>query len=125
MRPTALSAMACEAAVENRIAGRRDFDNYEKARSMTDEMKQDKKSPEVKDDLGPKRKRKENVRQASSKSSQSPCAQLLRRSALTPKAKATSSCGRRMAGCSVEASCDGQGAKHKGPVQSPRLNGSK
>ena len=45
MLQTALIAVAREAAVENRFARRRDFDNYEKARSMIDEMIQDKSSP--------------------------------------------------------------------------------
>ena len=41
MRQAALFAMAPEAAVENRLAGRRDLDNYAKVRCMIDDMIRD------------------------------------------------------------------------------------
>ena len=43
MRQAALFAMAPEAVVENRLAGRRDLDNYAKARCMIDDMIRDKR----------------------------------------------------------------------------------
>ena len=41
MRQAALFAMAPEAVVENRLAGRRDLDNYAKVRCMIDDMIKD------------------------------------------------------------------------------------
>ena len=46
MRQAALFAMAPEAVVENRLAGRRDLDNDAKVRCMIDEMIRDKKRSE-------------------------------------------------------------------------------
>ena len=43
MRQAALFAMAPEAVVENRLAGRRDLDNYAKVRCMIDDMIMDKR----------------------------------------------------------------------------------
>ena len=43
MRQAALFAMAPEAVVENRLAGRRDLDNYAKVRCMIDDMIRDKR----------------------------------------------------------------------------------
>ena len=43
MRQAALLAMAPEAVVENRLAGRRDLDNYAKVRCMIDDMIRDKR----------------------------------------------------------------------------------
>ena len=43
MRQAALFAMALEAVVENRLAGRRDLDNYAKVRCMIDDMIRDKR----------------------------------------------------------------------------------
>ena len=42
IRQAALFAMAPEAVVENRLAGRRDLDNYAKVRCMIDDMIRDK-----------------------------------------------------------------------------------
>ena len=47
MRQAALFAMAPEAVVENRLAGRRDLDNYAKVHCMIDDMIRDKR--EVRD----------------------------------------------------------------------------
>ena len=41
MRQPALFAMAPEAVVENRLAGRRDMDSYAKVRCMIDDMIRD------------------------------------------------------------------------------------
>ena len=46
MRNEALFVVAPEAVVENRLAGRRDLDNYAKVRSMIDDMIRDKKRSE-------------------------------------------------------------------------------
>ena len=46
MRQAALFAMAPEAVVENRLAGRRDLDNYAKVRCMIDDMIRDKRGSE-------------------------------------------------------------------------------
>ena len=43
MRQAALFAIAPESVVENRLAGRRDFDNYAKVRCMIDDMIRDKR----------------------------------------------------------------------------------
>ena len=43
MRQAALFAIAPEAVVENRLAGRRDLDNYAKVRCMIDDMIRDKR----------------------------------------------------------------------------------
>ena len=43
MRQAALFAMGPEAVVENRLAGRRDLDNYAKVRCMIDDMIRDKR----------------------------------------------------------------------------------
>ena len=43
MRQAALFAMAPEAVVENRLAGRRDLDNYAKVHCMIDDMIRDKR----------------------------------------------------------------------------------
>ena len=43
MRQAALFAMAPEAVVENRLAGRRDLDSYAKVRCMIDDMMRDKR----------------------------------------------------------------------------------
>ena len=43
MRQAALFAMVPEAVVENRLAGRRDLDNYAKVRCMIDDMTRDKR----------------------------------------------------------------------------------
>ena len=43
MRQTALFAMAPDAAVENRLGGRRDLDNYATVRCMVDDMMRDKR----------------------------------------------------------------------------------
>ena len=42
MRQATLFSMAPVAVVENRLAGRRDFDNYAKVRCMIDDMIRDK-----------------------------------------------------------------------------------
>ena len=44
MRQVALCAVAPEAVVENRLAGRRDLDNYAKVRCMSDDIIRDKRS---------------------------------------------------------------------------------
>ena len=43
MRQAAMFAMGPEAVVENRLAGRRDLDNYAKVRCMIDDMIRDKR----------------------------------------------------------------------------------
>ena len=43
MRQAALFAVAPEAVVENRLAGRRDLDNHTKVRCMIDDMIRDKR----------------------------------------------------------------------------------
>ena len=46
MRQAALFAMAPVVVVENRLAGRRDLDNYAKVRCMSDDIIRDKRSEE-------------------------------------------------------------------------------
>ena len=46
MRQAALFAIAPEAVVDNKLAGRRDLDNYAKVRCMIDDMIRDKRSEE-------------------------------------------------------------------------------
>ena len=46
MRQAALFATALDAVIENRLAGRRDLDNYAKVRCMIDDMIRDEREVE-------------------------------------------------------------------------------